>query len=326
MNNNSKPPSKIFILLPVALLLAAVLLTALLAAMVRGGIGSITDPPESTTQQAVTNPPESSADAVAAQTSSRRAERQALPTKEITTENPAEIPSLPTTPIAYSYGVASGGKPHQISVDNQAFFSSKGYNAVAYDNISEDKRLYLTFDCGYENGVTATILDVLKEKNVPAAFFATQHHLKTSPEIAARMLDEGHIIGNHSVSHPDFTEISRAKMIEELQGFDNFLRQSLGYTAPFFRFPEGSYNENALQLVQSLGYKSVFWSVSWADWDTTKQQGKQKAFDTISSRLHPGAIILLHAVSTDNAAALGDIIDYARANGYEFKALTDLPD
>ncbi|MDR3345014.1 MAG: polysaccharide deacetylase family protein [Oscillospiraceae bacterium] len=246
-----------------------------------------------------------------------------LPELPVKTEKPSDIPKLPTTRIAYSYGVATGGKPHQISIDNQKFFDSKGYKALALDTKSTDKRLYLTFDVGYENGITGKILDTLKEKKVPAAFFATQHHLKTNPELAARMISEGHIVGNHSVTHPDFTTISRAKMIEEIQGFDNYLRKNFGYTSPYFRFPAGSYSEEALDVVQSLGFTSVFWSVAWADWDTSRQQGKKVAFDTITARLHPGAVILLHAVSTDDAEALGDIIDWARAQGYAFRALTE---
>jgi len=246
-----------------------------------------------------------------------------LPELPLMEEKPDKIPNLPTKRIDYSYGVASGGKPHQISVDAQKFFDGRGYKALALDTKSEDKRLYLTFDIGYENGVTAGILDTLKAKKVPAAFFATLHHIKTNPELAARMITEGHIIGNHSVSHPDFSKLSREEMIQEIQGFDNYLRANFGYTAPYFRFPEGAYSENALHLAQALGYTSVFWSVSWADWDTSKQQGSQFAFDTVTSRLHPGAVIMLHAVSKDNAGAMGDIIDWAREQGYEFRALSD---
>ena len=244
-----------------------------------------------------------------------------LSTLPFKVEKPADIPKLSTKKIAHSYGVATGGKPHQISIDTQNFFDSKGYKAIVYDKKSSDKLLYMTFDAGYENGVTSGILDTLKEKNVPAAFFCTLHHIKSEPQLIARMITEGHIIGNHSVKHPDFTTITRARMIEEIQGFDNYLRENFGYSAPYFRFPEGAYSENALDLVQSLGYTSVFWSVSWADWDVNNQQGGKKAFDTITSRLHPGAIILLHSVSKDNADALGDIIDWARKQGYEFAKL-----
>jgi len=248
-----------------------------------------------------------------------------LPEISFKANDPENSRGLPTKRIAHSYGVAKDGVAHRISVENQKFFEEKRCNAVTLDTKSPGKVLYLTFDCGWENGYTAKVLDTLREKNVPAAFFATLHHIKTEPELTARMILEGHIVGNHSDKHPDFTAISRERMAQELQACDNYLRLNFGYTAPYFRFPEGSYSENALELVQSLGYKSVFWSCSYPDWDVNNTKGKQYAFDTVTQRLHPGAVILLHAVSPDNAAALGDIIDWARAQGYEFRALTQLP-
>ena len=239
--------------------------------------------------------------------------------------DPENSRGLPTSVINHSFGVAKEGKPHQISVDSQKFFETKGYNAVTYDTKSTDKVLYLTFDCGYENGYTFNVLDTLKEKNVSAAFFCTLDHIEAEPELISRMIKEGHIVGNHSTNHPNFSKISRTKMAEEIEECDNYLRKNFGYTSPYFRFPEGAYNESALDLVGSLGYKSVFWSLAYSDWDTSKQKGAQYAFDTVTARLHPGAIILLHSVSKDNAEALGDIIDYALSQGYVFKPLTALP-
>ncbi len=187
------------------------------------------------------------------------------------------------------------------------------------------KVLYLTFDCGYENGYTYDVLDVLKEKNVSAAFFCTLDHIKAKPDLITRMIKEGHIVGNHSDNHPNFSKIDRTRMAEEIQSVENHLRENYGYSSPYFRFPEGAYSDSALDLVQSLGYKSVFWSLAYSDWDTSAQKGKDYAFNTVTARLHPGAIILLHSVSADNAAALGDIIDYALSQGYVFKPLTQLP-
>ncbi len=248
-----------------------------------------------------------------------------LPAVEFTVNDPDNTRGLPTTAINHSFGVAKDGKPHRISIDSQNFLESKGYNAVTYDTKSAKKVLYLTFDCGYENGYTFNVLDTLKEKNVSAAFFCTLDHIKAEPELIARMIKEGHIVGNHSDKHPNFSKISRTKMAEEIQSTDNYLRKNFGYTSPYFRFPEGAYNENALDLVGSLGYKCIFWSLAYSDWDTSNQKGKQYAFDTVTARLHPGAIILLHSVSADNAGALGDIIDYALSQGYVFKPLTELP-
>lgn len=250
----------------------------------------------------------------------------ALPAAEFTVNDPDNTRGLPTTAINHSFGVAKDGKPHEISVNSQKFFESKGYNAVTYDTKSTEKVLYLTFDCGYENGYTFNVLDTLKEKNVSAAFFCTLDHVKAEPELIARMIKEGHIVGNHSDNHANFSKISRTVMAQEIQGMDSYLRENFGYTSPYFRFPEGAYNESALDLVGSLGYKSVFWSLAYSDWDTSNQKGKQYAYDTVTARLHPGAIILLHSVSADNAAALGDIIDYALAQGYVFKPLTELPE
>lgn len=219
---------------------------------------------------------------------------------------------------SHSYGVSKNGKPHEISVSFQKVYDK--YNALCLDT-SGKKVIYLTFDCGYENGCTEKILDVLKAKNVPAAFFVTLPYLKSAPEVAARMITEGHVVGNHSDTHPNFATITRTQMAKEIENVDNYLRTNFGYSSSYFRFPQGAYSESALDLVNNAGYTSVFWSSAYADWDTNNLKGKTYAFNTVTSRLHPGCVLLLHAVSNDNADALGDIIDYARAQGYEFKAL-----
>lgn len=248
----------------------------------------------------------------------------ALEPVTLTCADPENSRGLSTAKISHSYGVAKDGKPHQISVDSEKFFESKNFKAVTYDTKSQSKVLYLTFDCGYDNGYTEKILDTLKEKKVKAAFFCTADELKSAPEVIARMIKEGHIVGNHSTTHPSFDEISRSEMAKEIQDCDNYLRSNFGYTSPYFRFPKGEYSECALELVGSLGYTSVFWSLSYADWDTKAQKGADYAFEKVTARLHPGAIILLHAVSSDNARAMARIIDYAREQGYEFKSLDDL--
>lgn len=249
--------------------------------------------------------------------------RKKLESVTFTVGDPDNSRLLPTEKREHSYGVAKDGKPHSISADAQSFFASKNYKAVCYDTKSAEKVLYLTFDCGWENGYTDKILDVLSQKKVPAAFFCTLEHIRSSPELTARMINEGHTVGNHSATHPDFSLISRQRMAEEILECENYLRENFGYSSCFFRFPEGSYTENALELVGSMGYTSVFWSCAYADWDISELKGADYAFDKVTSRLHPGAIILLHSVSPDNAQALGRIIDYARENGYEFRALSD---
>ncbi|MGN0572033.1 MAG: polysaccharide deacetylase family protein [Candidatus Fimenecus sp.] len=249
----------------------------------------------------------------------------ALPLQEFKVEDPENTRGLSTEKIGYSYGVAKDGQPHTTSVNNQKYFTDNGYNAVCLDTKSTEKVLYLTFDCGYENGYTAKILDTLKEKGVPAAFFCTLPQVQDNPELIARMINEGHIVGNHSVKHPSFPTLTRLRMAEEIKGMDDYLRTNFGYSEPFFRFPMGEYSDCALDLVGSLGYKSVFWSVAYADWDLDNQKGADYAFETVTSRLHPGAVILLHSVSPDNAEALGRIIDWAKQEGYTFKSLRDLP-
>ena len=241
-----------------------------------------------------------------------------LPERTLPIIDPDNLRGLSTTAHNHSYGVSKGGVPHEISVNNQKLYEQ--YGGLCLDT-SGEKVIYLTFDCGYENGCTGKILDTLKEKNVPAAFFVTLSHVKSNPELIARMINEGHTVGNHSDTHPNFSTISRTRMVQEIQNLDNYLRTNFGYSSPYFRFPEGACSINALELVQSIGYKSVFWSSAYADWDVSNPKGKQYAYDTVTSRLHPGCVLLLHAVSYDNADALGDIIDYALSQGYTFKAL-----
>lgn len=223
--------------------------------------------------------------------------------------------------LSHSHGPSEGGEPHYTVLGFQKTFEK--YGGLTLDTISEEKVLYLTFDCGYEhNNLTAEILDVLKAKKVPATFFCTLDYLETQPELVKRMILENHIVGNHSATHPSFPDISRSEMAKELQDFENYLRENFGYASKYFRFPAGEYSENALELVQSVGYVSVFWSTAYDDWDTSKIRGKDYAVEKVMSRLHDGAVILLHSVSQDNADALGEIIDKARAQGYEFRALT----
>lgn len=238
-----------------------------------------------------------------------------------TVPDPENSKGLSTKKIGHSHGPASGGKPHRTVVEFQKTFDK--YGALTLDEKSEEKVLYLTFDCGWEyENLTSKVLDVLKEKNVPAAFFCTLDHIKKQPELIVRMIKEGHIVGNHSTTHPSFPSISRTKMKDEIEQTENYLRENFGYCAKFFRFPAGEYSESALDLVSSLGYVSVFWSVAYNDWNVKQVKGKDYAVKTVCERLHPGAVILLHSVSKDNAAALGEIIDKARADGYVFKSLT----
>ena len=256
-------------------------------------------------------------------------------TTEITTEEQTKLPETTVTPepmaekvfstkkIAHSYGVAKNGVANEISINAQKFFETNGFNAFCLDTKSKEKVLYLTFDCGYENGYTSKILDTLKEKNVNAAFFCTLPQVKENPDLIKRMIDEGHIVGNHSVTHPSFAEISIEQMTQEVKGMEEYLQKNFNYSEPYFRFPKGEYSEVALNQLNKLGYTCVFWSSAYADWDLNNQKGKDYAYEKVISRLHPGSVILLHSVSPDNANALPEIIDEARRQGYKFMSLRD---
>lgn len=230
---------------------------------------------------------------------------------------------LSTEHRGFSFGAAKDGQPNAITVNNQKTFDEYGYSTLAWDNKTEDKVLYLTFDCGYEyENLTSSILDTLKEKNVKAAFFCTLHYLTSSPDAVSRMVEEGHVVGNHTAHHPsDCSALSRQELADEIQEVHNYMRENYGYECRYFRFPSGVYSENALELVQSVGYRSVFWSIAYADWDPKNQPSRDSAYQTVTSRLHPGAVILLHATSPVNDKILGDFIDYARSEGYEFSTL-----
>ena len=246
-----------------------------------------------------------------------------LKTVDFQVSDPDNTRGLSTEKISHSYGVAKNEVANDISFNSQKHFDDGNFRALTLDTNSQDKVLYLTFDVGYDNGYTGMILDTLKEKNVPAAFFCTVGEMKSDPESIIRMINEGHIVGNHTDTHPSMDELSRTEMMKEIKAFDDYIRTNFGYSSPYFRFPKGEYSDCALDLVGSLGYTSVFWSLAYADWDTSAQKGAQYAVDTVINRIHPGAVILLHAVSSDNAQGLGEIIDTARSMGYEFRSLDE---
>lgn len=248
-----------------------------------------------------------------------------LPPLNFTVNDPENQRALSTERKGFSFGVAKDGVAHAQSFANQQTFDSfENVEALALDTQTQEKVMYLTFDNGYEfKNLTGSILDTLKEKNVKAAFFVTLSYVKQNPQFIRRMIDEGHIVGNHSTTHPVFPALNRTQMAQEIATLDNYLRENFSYTSPYFRFPTGAYSECALELVTSIGFRSIFWSIAHTDWDTNAQKGADNAFSTVTSRFHPGAVILLHAVSQDNTEALGRIIDEAHAQGYVFKTLDE---
>ena len=198
------------------------------------------------------------------------------------------------------------------------------YNAYYVGNPNE-KKIYLTFDEGYENGYTSKILDVLKAKNVKAAFFVTKPYIESDPELVKRMVAEGHIVGNHSVKHLSSPTLSDSQLKNELTETAQAFEKVTGQAMPkVFRPPMGEYSERTLAVTSNMGYKTVFWSFAYKDWITTAQPGKDVAYNTVMSKYHNGAVLLLHAVSKSNTEALGDIIDSLRAKGYTFDTLNNL--
>lgn len=225
----------------------------------------------------------------------------------------------------YHFGFKRSKDGSLPSIEQEGFKAMLEKHGAIFLGDTSKKELYLTFDNGYENGCTTKILDVLKEKQVPAAFFVTGHYVKSEPELVKRMAEEGHIVGNHSWSHPDMTTLSDAKIKEELVKVQEAVasltsQKEMRYLRP----PRGIFDERVLSVSREAGYTSVFWSIAYADWDTKQVRGAQYAYDKVMGQLHPGAVILLHAVSKDNADALGRIIDDARAQGYAFKSLDEL--
>jgi len=225
----------------------------------------------------------------------------------------------------YHFGFKKSRNQELASINEEGF---KGilqkHGAIFLGDVTK-KELYLTFDNGYENGYTAKILDVLKEHRVPAIFFVTGHYVKDQPELVKRIVDEGHLVGNHSWSHPDMSQISSQRLTEELDKVKAEVSQLTSQKdMRYLRPPRGIFNDRILGESKELGYTSVFWSVAYKDWDTKAQRGEQYAYDSVMSQLHPGAVILLHSVSSDNAAALGRIIKAAKEQGYEFKSLDQM--
>ncbi|MGI6562833.1 MAG: delta-lactam-biosynthetic de-N-acetylase [Clostridia bacterium] len=194
------------------------------------------------------------------------------------------------------------------------------YNGI-YIGETDEKVLYLTFDEGYEMGYTASILDTLKKHDVKAVFFITGYYLDKNQDLVDRMVNEGHIVGNHSVSHPSFPDIDNDKIYDELYNLDKKMVERYGFRTRLFRPPSGEYSERTLMITDMLGYKTVFWSFAYDDWYTDKIRGANYAYEKVMSNIHNGAVLLLHAVSKDNAEALDSIITACKEKGYTFKLL-----
>lgn len=189
----------------------------------------------------------------------------------------------------------------------------------------DDTRVYLTFDCGYENGYTKDILETLKNNNVKATFFITGHYLKSSKDIVKIMLDDGHIIGNHTTTHKDFIKSTPEEILNDVKSLEeDFYKEFNIKMSKYVRPPRGEYNENSMKILHDNGYKSVFWSLAYVDWYKDKYYGNNYSYKKVMSKIHNGAIILMHTVGQDNKEDLGLIIKELKSKGYKFSSLDEL--
>lgn len=230
--------------------------------------------------------------------------------------------AIPVATTNWGLSFPTHGQP---SVGNVSTSELAKYNAFYLGDCSK-KVIYLTFDCGYENGNTAAILDALKKHHAPAAFFVVGHMIETAPDIIQRMVAEGHIVGNHTYHHPDMSQIAEQTAFQkELDDLAALYQKTTGQELPkFYRPPQGKYNLENLKQAQALGYQTIFWSLAYVDWYTEKQPSKEQAFSKLLPRIHNGAIVLLHSTSTTNAAILDELLSKWEEMGYSFSSLNDL--
>lgn len=217
----------------------------------------------------------------------------------------------------------NGSNPPTPPADIEMIRDNNGF--YINDTLTEDnKKLYLTFDAGYENGNLEKILNVLKEECVPAAFFILDNLIVKNTDLVVRMANEGHLVCNHTKRHKNLSNSTEREIVEDLTALENLYRERTGREMDkYFRFPEGKYSESALRCVSGMGYKTMFWSFAYEDWDNNKQPSREYAIKKILSNTHNGAIILLHPNSSTNAAILKDLIVAWRDMGYSFGTLKD---
>lgn len=214
------------------------------------------------------------------------------------------------------------GKPPVTDITKEELEEMGGY----YLGDETKKIIYLTFDAGYENGNTEAILDALKKHNVKAAFFLVGNYLEKCPDLVKRMADEGHIVANHTYHHRDMAKITtNEEFVKELCDLEDLYKNITGKElAKFYRPPQGKFCEEHLNWAKEKGYKTIFWSLAYVDWDEKKQPSKEEAIQKLTERIHPGAIVLLHSTSSTNGAIMDDLLTKWEEMGYSFGQLTDL--
>lgn len=217
----------------------------------------------------------------------------------------------------------SGEKP----TGNATVAEMKKYDAY-YMAEGEEKVLYLTFDCGYENGNTEPILDALKAHNAPATFFVVGHFLESAQDIVKRMVEDGHTVGNHTYHHPDMSKISDAdSFAKEMNDTASLFKEITGADmAMYYRPPQGKYSISNLQMAKDMGYSTFFWSLAYVDWNVDDQPSHEEAMEKLMGRIHPGAVVLLHSTSKTNGEILDEVLTKREEMGYTFRPLSDLID
>lgn len=247
----------------------------------------------------------------------------------------ALLAGINTLPMLSATRTASGGadnwglsfpEPGSTPVGNATAEYLADFNSYFVGDTSQ-KVIYLTFDAGFENGCTGKILDTLKKHNAPAAFFLVGSYIRDHGDLVKRMVEEGHIVGNHTNTHPDMSAISdMSSFQEELSAVQKAYLELIGSDMPkFYRPPQGKYSESNLSQAKELGYTTIFWSLAYVDWYEDDQPTREEAFDKLLPRIHPGAIVLLHSTSTTNAEILDELLSKWEEMGYTFKPLTELP-
>ena len=214
---------------------------------------------------------------------------------------------------------------HKVSSGADTAANLKKYNAYYYDKKTKDKVMYICFDCGYELGYTKGILDVLKKHDVKASFFVTKAFVESEPKLCKRMKKEGHVVGNHTLNHPSLPSISISKLKKEVRGLEDLFEEKTGYELDkFIRPPKGEDSNRVLKVLKDMDYTSIFWSLTYMDYDVNKQPGKSYVVNHFKKYYHKGAITLTHNTSKSNAEALDDVLTFLEGKGYRFATLDEL--
>ena len=235
----------------------------------------------------------------------------------------AEIASAETVSNKkVGWGIRRNSKHEQpdVGAENRKVLEENGGICLGD---KEKKYVYLTFDSGYEAGYTKTILEALKKNDVSATFFITAHYLNSQPELVRQMIDEGHIVGNHTVNHKSMPTLTEEQIKKEVMEMHQAVYEKFGYEMKYIRPPMGEYSERTLKVCNSLGYKTVMWSFAYVDWNEDKQPAEDEAKKIILDNLHNGEVILLHGTSKTNANILDGVLQEIKAQGYEIRSLEE---